>query len=116
MPQQKTTNDAPDLDFALVKEFEYRKKKIELLEQGRLAYEKITETLNNEDSIDVVREAALSFAKGGIEQAIENVDNAIIALTSARKFQTALNAVKFLLLLLVISNVLTAFVAWLILR
>lgn len=108
--------EIPELDLSLAREFEYRKRKIELMQQGREAYNKIADALRNEDSADVLRDAALTFAKGGIDQAIENVDNAIAAFASVRKYNAALNAMKFLILLLILSNLATGFFVWLILR
>ncbi len=112
----KTNATDEELDFALVKEFEYRKKKIELIEDGRKAIDSIQEQLAAEDSIEVLRRTAATFAAQGINQVIENVDNAIVAFEAARKYKSALNAVKMLLVLLVLSNFLTALVLWLILR
>ncbi len=112
----KTNATDEGLDFALVKEFEYRKKKIELIEDGRKAIDSIQEQLAAEDSIEVLRRTAATFAAQGINQVIENVDNAIVAFESARKYNSALNAVKMLLVLIVLSNLLTALVLWLILR
>lgn len=110
------TTETTDLDLSLAREFEYRKKKIELIQQGREAYDNIEAAINNESSVEALRAAALTFAKGGIDQAIENVDNAIAAFASVRKYKSALDAMKFLLLLLIVSNIATGSIVWLILR
>jgi hypothetical protein len=114
MTNQKT--EAPDLDLSLVREFELRKQKIQLIEEGNRALANIRQHLQNESDIQSIRDAAFTFAKQGIEMAVENVDNAIIAFASIRKRQSALDAMKFLLVLTVVSNILTGLVVWLILR
>jgi len=108
--------EAPELDMALVHEFEYRKKKIELIEEGKKAIANVQTELENEYDIGKIREVALMFAEQGIKLAIENVDNAIVAFASVRKANTAQNAMKFLWLLLLFSNFITGSVVWLILR
>jgi len=109
--------EMPTIDMALVHEFEYRKKKIELKEEANKSIKRIQAALKEEDDIEAVRDAALVFAKHSINLTIENVDNAIVAFESVRKATTALNAMKFLWLLLIVSNVLsTGVIVWLILR
>jgi hypothetical protein len=108
--------EMPAIDMALVHEFEYRKKKIELKAEANEAIGRIRAALNAEDDIEAVKEAAIVFAQQGMNLVIENVDNAIVALESTRKATTAQNAMKFLLLLLLLSNVLTGLIVWLILR
>jgi|GEM_PF-5261592 len=109
--------EAPELDMRLVHEFEYRKKKIELIEEGKKAIANVQTELENEYEIGKIREVALLFAQQGINLAIENVDNAIVAFASVRKANTAQNAMKFLWLLLLLSNALsTGIIVWLILR
>ena len=105
-----------DIDLALAQEFEYRKRKLELIEEGRQSLERIESALEGESDPENLREAAVTFARHGINLAIENVDNAIAALTSVRKYNTAMNAMKFLLVILVLSNVLVGVLMWLILR
>lgn len=112
----KQETEAPEIDLSLVKEFEYRKQKIQLIEQGRVAIGRIMDALNDDDDITSVKSIALSFAQQSINLAIENVDNAIVALVSKRKHQSALNAMKFLLLVTVVSNLITGAAMWLILH
>lgn len=112
----KEATEKPDLDMRLVAEFEYRKKKLKLVEEGRKSIESLRAELQGEQDIQNIRNAAVTLAQHSIDLAIGNVDNAIVAMASARKYQSAIYAMQFLLLLLIFSNVLTAGVVWLILR
>jgi TPP-dependent indolepyruvate ferredoxin oxidoreductase alpha subunit len=112
----KSETEKPEIDMSLVHEFEYRKKKIQVIEEGKQCINRVREALAEQTDIDVVRETALIFAQSGIDLAIENIDTAIQAFTSVRKYNSAISAMKFLLLLLVLSNILTGVMMWLILR
>lgn len=105
-----------DIDRALAAEFEYRKRRIAAVDAGRDALTNIEVALSRESDAVVLRETAMEMAREGVALSIENIDNAIVAAASFRKYLGAIRGIQILLVSLVLSNVLTGVITWLILR
>ena len=105
-----------DIDKVLAAELEYRKRRVAVVDAGREALTNIEAALNRESDAGVLRETAMQMAREGIELSIDNIDNALIAATSFRKYLGAIRGIQVLLVSLVLSNVLTGVITWLILR
>lgn len=105
-----------DVDRALAVEFEYRTRRIAAMDAGREALTNIEVALRQESDAAVLRETAMEMAREGVELSIDNIDNAIVAAASLRRYLGAIRGIHVLLVSLVLSNILTGVITWLILR
>lgn len=106
------TQQSPDLES----EFAYHKYKLDLVEECRQNLSQIQQSLEGVSNTQTLRSVAVYFAKESFERCVEIYDYTIVAKRAVIQYKTAVRAVEFLLLMVVLTNLITGFVVWLILH
>ena len=104
--------NTPDLDS----EFAYHKYRLQVIEECRSNLAQVQESLEGVTNPTTLRTIALYFAKESFERCVELYDHTVVAGAAVAKYKAALRAVEVLLVLIVVTNLFTGGLLWLLLH